>query len=126
MRFDRYVWPLVAAVLLVSLAACASRAPQAVGVTDRGAVTVRNTLQPPSSITVSVVAEDGSRRTIGSVGTGQTQTLTFPANEVAARYRLIAEVPGGQEITSQPFTPVQGGSVTRDLTMNTVTVSTGG
>jgi len=126
MRSERYVLPLVAVVLLVNLAACASRALQPVVMTDRIAVTVRNTLQPPSSLTVSVVAEGGSRRTIGSVGTGQTETLTFPVNEAAARYRLVAEMPNGEEITSQPFTPVPGGSVTWDLTLNTVTVSTGG
>lgn len=120
-----------AALALALLAGCAPAAtaggsPSAQEQADaanRISVQVRNTVVPPTSLTVYAVdSGGGTRRILGNVSPNGRATLTFnPAASVSA-YRLMARTTGGQELFSTPFTAGVGQTIIWDVQINSIRV----
>lgn len=112
------------AMAVALLSACASGG---MGQTDAGptaaTVVVNNNLTIPTSLTVSLVSEGGSRRLLGNVNPGGNGTLSVSGTLGPGRYRLLARTTGGTELVSDPFNLSEGEQVTWDLQSNIVRVT---
>lgn len=96
---------MVAAAVL--LAACASTpgGEEAAGAADPNAITVQvtNATVPPTSITIWVQPETGSRRRLGTISPSGQGTFTYVPGVRGMEHRLVAEHVGGGQSSSNPF-----------------------
>jgi len=67
------------------------------------AIQITNDVVPPTTITVWIVPETGSRRRLGTVSPNGRQTFRFNPGIASMDHRLLAQVSGGQNRTSNPF-----------------------
>ncbi len=116
----------VLALLAVTfLAACASGGGMQ-GTADAGptgaTVLVNNNLAVPTSLTVSLVPENGVRRLLGNVSPSGSATLAVRGVVGGGRYRLLGRTNNGNDLVSDPFTLSDGDQVTWNLQNNIVTV----
>ncbi|HEX2166665.1 MAG TPA: hypothetical protein VHG09_05445 [Longimicrobiales bacterium] len=113
----------VCAILLAS--ACASSGTTADGTEtvdpDAVAVTVNNDLIPPSSVTVWIVPESGSRRRLGTLSPNGQETFSFSPTGVG-EYRLLAEHLAGGSTVSNPFVLSDARTLTWRLSSSVVLV----
>lgn len=65
---------------------------------------VENNLIPAVALTISLVPEQGERRTIGVVPPGSTVELSFPLDGAGDPHRLLAEPANGAGTVSRRFT----------------------
>lgn len=99
---------LVAGAFL-ALAACSSAGggggetgmPSAGG--NGVAIQVMNDVVPPTSVTVWIVPETGSRRRLGTISPNGQQTFNFNPTLTSMEHRLVAEATGGDDRSSNPF-----------------------
>jgi hypothetical protein len=133
MRLPGSVPSLAALVLALLAAGCApaataagSGSPSAQEEADamnRIAVQVRNTVVPPTSLTVYAVdSGGGSRRMLGNVNPNGRSTLSFNPAASVSTYRLMARTTGGQELFSTPFTAGLGQTIIWDVQINSIRV----
>ena len=118
----------VLALLAVTfLAACASAGGGMEGTADTGptavTVVVNNNLTIPTSLTVSLVPENGVRRVLGSVSPNGNASLGVRGAITGGRYRLLARTTNGNDLVSDPFSLGDGAQVTWNVQSNIVTVS---
>ncbi|HEV2147952.1 MAG TPA: hypothetical protein VGR37_11170 [Longimicrobiaceae bacterium] len=86
-------------------------------------VEVRNTIAPPTSLTVYALESPGStRRLLGSVNPGGTATFSFRPPTGAGNFRFMGRTTGGQELYSTPVTVGLGQAVVWDVQTNAVVV----
>jgi hypothetical protein len=119
MRLARSTWKALALVALFGTAACATGSREEAA--DGGGpieVTIENDLQPPTSVTVWVGEQIGTRRTLGDVGPMDTRTFTLDPGTASGTYRFMARTTQGVELVSDPITVYAGESVRWDLTGN--------
>ncbi len=110
----------VVAMVLV-LAACATATGRgALENEDAVRVRVKNNLQPPASLTVSIVPTNGARQMLGVIEPSATKVLRFEQQQDAFQYRLVAETAAGVPISSRPFTLEDVATVEWDLSLNTI------
>jgi hypothetical protein len=91
----------------IMLAACSSAgggsggggAPGGSGV----AIEVTNDVVPPTTVTVWIVPETGSRRRLGTISPNGVQTFNFNPGIRSMEHHLVAEVSGGSDQGSNPF-----------------------
>jgi hypothetical protein len=94
-------WLWIGLVALVAAGACASGERQASTGEDRTVqVTVENDLQPPTSVTVYIGEQIGTRRTLGDVGPLDTRTFSFELPSRTGNYRLVARTTSGEQLQS--------------------------
>ena len=90
---------------------------------NRIEVQVRNTVVPPTSITVYAVdSGGGARRILGSVSPNGRSTLHFNPAVSVSTYRLMARTTGGQELFSTPFSAGVGQTIIWDVQINAIRV----
>jgi hypothetical protein len=90
---------------------------------NRISVQVRNTVVPPTSLTVYVVDAAGSaRRILGNVSPNARATLTFNPAATVNTYRLMARATGGQELFSTPFSAGVGQTILWDVQINSIRI----
>lgn len=90
---------------------------------NRIGVQVRNTVVPPTSLTVYAVdSGGGTRRILGSVSPNRRSTFSFNPAANVSTYRLMARTTGGQELFSTPFTAGLGETVIWDVQLNSIRV----
>lgn len=94
--------------VLILLAACSSATSSANSGTPSGggnsvAIRVTNDIVPPTSVTVWMVPETGSRRRLGTISPNGQQTFNFTPNLRSMDHRLMAEASGMQDAVSNPF-----------------------
>lgn len=111
-------------LLATALGACASGGMGAGG-GGSTAIEVRNNLIPPTSLSVYLVPDIGSRQLIGVVQPGATRTLRFDPVGGSGQYRFRAETTEGREILSNPLSFSTGVTVTWDVNANLATVTGG-
>lgn len=124
--------PVHAALALALLAAGCAPATSAGGdpsaqaqadAMNRIAVQVRNTVVPPTSLTVYAVDASGSsRRLLGNVNPNGRATLSFNPAATVSSYRLMARTTGGQELFSTPFTAGIGQTIVWDVQINSLRI----
>lgn len=121
-RTLRRTGSLVLLAMLTALGGCASGSGAA-GASGQGstALEVRNTLIPPTSVSVYAVPEIGSRRLVGVVQPGATRVLRFDPTTTSGQYNFVAETTSGQELVSNPISFSSGASLRWDLSSNLVT-----
>jgi hypothetical protein len=87
-------------------------------------IVVENRINPPQSLTVTLVSvAAGSRRILGSVGPGRTVTLSFEHGALAGEsWNLIAQTQAGTEITSTPFRLRAGANIRWSLPRNGLSI----
>jgi hypothetical protein len=131
MRIRSFFLPLVA-VLVTAAGACAPAAGTGPGASGTPStadpegqvqVEVRNTVVPPTQLTVYAVESPGTqRRMLGSVSANSTGTFSFRPVSGAGNYRIVARTLGGRELASTPFTVGLGQTVVWDVQTNAVIV----
>jgi hypothetical protein len=67
-------------------------------------IRVTNDIVPPTSITVWMVPEQGSRRRLGTLEPNGQGTYTFSPGIRSMEHRLTAEKTGGGSASTNPFT----------------------
>ncbi len=107
--------------LLLLLAACAPGVHRP-GEAGRIEVVVENDLAPPAAVLVRVLLDTGDRVLLGDVPPSHSRVLRFSNPAGRSGMRLLAEVSGGRDITSGPFSAYSGDRVTWALTTNLVRV----
>lgn len=115
---------LLLALPLLVLGACASGGGMDAGGDENEAtLQVENNLLPPTSLSVYLVSDVGTRRMIGSVSPSQTRNLSINLVQYEGEYRLVAETTSGNDIASRTFY-IGGniGTISWDLNSNLVTV----
>ncbi|HEU0078138.1 MAG TPA: hypothetical protein VFQ76_10845 [Longimicrobiaceae bacterium] len=129
MRLRGPVPILTALALALPAAACAPAAtaggsPSAqaeANAANRVAVQVRNTVVPPTALTVYAVdSGGGTRRILGNVSPNGRATLSFNPAASVSMYRLMARTTGGQELLSTPFTARVGQTFVWDVQLNSI------
>jgi hypothetical protein len=106
-------------VAFVAAGACASAERQASTGEDRTVqVTVENDLQPPTSVTVYIGEQIGTRRTLGDVGPLDTRTFSFELPSRTGNYRLVARTTSGEQLQSDPITVFAGEGIRWQLQGN--------
>lgn len=109
MRNPRLIRNAVVAVAFVALAACSSaggggaNTAMPSGGGDGVAIQVTNDVVPPTSVTVWLVPETGSRRRLGTISPNGQQTFNFNPGMVSMEHRLVAEASGAEDRSSNPF-----------------------
>lgn len=97
----------LAATICVALAACAGSGAGGTGEPQPGGsgitIEVNNDMVPPSSITVFMVPETGSRRRLGSVAPGGRERFSYVPVAQGLDHRLRAEASGGDNAETNPF-----------------------
>lgn len=103
-------------LLAVGAAACSSSSQTGADTTPSAgqgvAFQVTNDLVPPTSITVWLVPETGSRRRLGTLDPNGAQTFTYSPGDRSMDFRLQVEATDGRNVSSQPFT-LQGATSVR-------------
>jgi hypothetical protein len=99
-------------------AACATSHAKGKGSPPEIVVHLTNDLTPPSDVSVYAVSEDGFRRLLGDVPPNGRKVLRFSISGVAQTFRLLAQLPLGRALRSQPFT-VSGGQTLVDWNLQT-------
>ncbi len=133
MRLPGSVASFAALALALLAAGCAPRATAAgsgspsaqeeAEAMNRITVQVRNTVVPPTSLTVYAVdSGGGSRRILGNVSPNARSTLSFNPAASVSTYRLMARTTGGQELFSTPFTAGLGQTIVWDVQINSIRV----
>jgi len=112
------IFPALALALSLASACTGSSGSVTNGASDPGpsarevSIMVENNLQPSTAVTVHAIGTQGSRRLLGTVPPSTTRRLRFGASTVLERYRFVASVGIGREITSNPL-PLSGGETVR-------------
>lgn len=91
---------LPAMLLVLLVAACAGGRR---GTAEAATVVVDNNLVVPTTLSVFIVSEAGTRDLIGTVAPGNTATLTFRSPAILGSYRLLARTTAGNDIVSNTF-----------------------
>jgi hypothetical protein len=104
--------------LTIGLAPAACATSHARGGSARGGspeviIHLTNDLNPPNDVSVYAVSEDGFRRLLGDVAPNGRKVLRVPVHGAAQTLRLVAQLPLGRALRSQPFT-VSGGQTQID------------
>ena len=86
------------------------------------AVQVTNDVVPPTTVTVWVVPETGSRRRLGTISPNGQQTFNFDPGITSMEYRLVAEASDSEDRSSNPF--VLEGAQTVQWSVSSVVVRT--
>ena len=84
---------------------------------------VENNLVPAVALTVSLVPEQGERRTIGVVPAGSTEELRFPIRGGADPHRLLAEPASGPGTVSRTFPLANASRLEWNVGRNVLNVS---
>lgn len=120
---------VVALAALVATGACASAPDYGTDTATTEAtgavIIVDNTNNTISDATVYLVPEDGVRQRLGTVSLGDRQRFQVEA-PAAFDHRLLLDVPGSDDLQSQPFTLTPGDTVEWDLNRNIVNLVSGG
>jgi hypothetical protein len=91
----------------IALAACSSSTGGGTGSPAGGgggiAVQVTNDVVPPTSITVWMVPETGSRRRLGTISPNGQDTFNYNPAIRSMEHRIVAQASGAQDRTSNPF-----------------------
>jgi len=98
---------LAGALAAASCASAGSGSPAAdtaQPASDQVTFQVRNDIVPPATITVYIAPETGSRRRLGTIPPNGQDTFSFLPGIRSMEFRLVAEVSGGQNSQSNPFT----------------------
>lgn len=130
MRTRSSILALAATVCTLLAGGCA---PAASGAGDTGAPSaaaegritaqVRNSLAPPTAVTVYALdGTGGARRILGNVSPNGTATLAFDPALTTGTYRLMARTTAGRELVSTPFTVSEGQTVVWDIQLNSIQV----
>lgn len=97
---------MLAAVISLGVIGCAAGAGgnEAMGEPGDGiAIVVNNDRIPPSSATVYIVPDTGGRQRLGIVNGGARQTFSYRPASLSGEYRLVAEMVGASDVSSNPF-----------------------
>lgn len=106
------------------LAGCAAGA-MGTGAQGSTALEVQNNLIPPTSLTIHIVPDIGSRRLVGTVQPGATRVVRFDPPSASGQYQFVAETTFGREIVSNPVSFRSGATVRWDLSANLAVVTDG-
>ena len=98
----------------VSPVACATSHAKGKGSPPEIVVHLTNDLTPPSDVSVFAVSEDGFRRLLGDVPPNGHKVLHASVSGAAQTFRLVAQLPLGRVLRSQPFTISGGGQTLID------------
>jgi len=95
------------------------------GASEEPMVTVRvdNNLVPAVALTISLIPEQGERRTIGVVPAGSTEALRFPVRGGTDPHRLLAEPASGAGTVSRPFALANASGLQWNVGRNALDVS---
>jgi hypothetical protein len=107
-----------ALALTAGLAPAACATSRARGGAPEIVVHLTNNLTPPSDVSIYAVSEDGFRRLLGDVAPNGRKVLRVPVHGAAQTLRLVAQLPLGRGLRSQPFT-VSGGRTVIDWDLQT-------
>lgn len=123
-RYIRRLSGCLAICIGLVLGACATGGA---GTGEEGstAVQVQNNLIPPTSLTIYVVPDIGSRRLIGTVQPGATRVLRWDPTTASGQFQFAAQTTAGREIVSNPVSLSRGATVRWDLTANLAVVTDG-
>lgn len=127
MSMTRLIRTSLAVVIALTFGACASGGGGATGEADDPAgegvsVQVNNDYVPSSQVTVWMVPESGSRRRLGTIPPNGRQTFNYSPNILDMDHHLLAEVSGGQNSQTTPFTLVGVSAVRWDISSRNATV----
>lgn len=86
-------------------------------------IRVENNTIPPTSLTISIQPEIGTRRLLGSMTPSSTRTFEYEAGVAAGEYVLLGETVSGQTLRSRPFLLSGDARVTWDVNLNVVRVT---
>lgn len=86
---------------------------------------VSNDFTARRPVTVFVRSSAGERSLLGSVQPGQTRAFEFKSTSFTGTFQLIAQAPGFDDITSQPFSLFAGYTVSWRLAINATRVFAG-
>jgi hypothetical protein len=100
--------------LAFGLAPAACATARAKGGSPEIVVHLTNDLTPPSDVSVFAVSEDGFRRLLGDVPPNGHKVLHASVSGAAQTLRLVARLPLGRLLRSQPFTISGGGQTLID------------
>jgi hypothetical protein len=100
-----------ALALAASLAPAACVTSHARGGPAEIVVHLTNDLNPPSDVSVYAMSEDGFRRLLGDVAPRGHKVLRASVSGAAQTLRLVAQLPLGRALRSQPFTVAGGQTV---------------
>jgi hypothetical protein len=103
-----------ALALAVGLAPEACATSHAKGKSPEIVVHLTNDLTPPADVSVYAVSEDGFRRLLGDVPPNGHKVLHASVSGAAQTFRLVAQLPLGRVLRSQPFTISGGGQTLID------------
>ncbi|HEX2202366.1 MAG TPA: hypothetical protein VHG91_03670 [Longimicrobium sp.] len=112
---------LPAVLLVLLMAACAGGRRGTGG--ETATVVVENNLVVPTSLSVFIVAETGTRTLIGTVPPGNAATLTFRSPAILGSYRLLARTAAGNDIVSNSFALSGGERIDWNLRSNVAVAS---
>ena len=107
-RITRWMLAAVVSLGMMGCAATTAGNDGAAGAGDGIAIVINNDRIPPSSATVYVVPESGGRQRLGTVNGGARQTFNYRPISLSGDYRLVAEMVGASDVSSNPFNFVGG------------------
>jgi len=116
---------LAALSLLAAVVGCSPKQvkpdnPQ--GLKQEVLIYVNNDAIPPRDFTISVLSENGTRATLGSVSPSASTVLKYRPVGSQSRFTLVAHTSGGRDIRSQPFTFIDATEVSWSISQNVVSV----
>lgn len=86
-------------------------------------VVVRNDIDPPVQVTVSLRRIGGDMETIGTVGANEERTLSYSSGDLQGAYQLIAQQSSGAAVTSREFTLFADARVQWQIRSNSLAVT---
>ncbi|HET8657341.1 MAG TPA: hypothetical protein VFL93_17570 [Longimicrobiaceae bacterium] len=104
-------------VLALVVSGCAS-ARNANNPAQQLQVKVVNNLTPSEDLSIYLQPGLGARRLLGSVGPGQTRTLTTSSTGASGQFVLVARTLSGQSLVSNPIVAGSGQTIVWDLRAN--------
>lgn len=127
MAFSRILRRASACLVLFFAALLGACATGGTGAAGGGSVAleVENNLIPPTSLSVYLLPDAGSRQLIGVVQPGATRVLRFDPIGASGQYRFRAETTEGREIISNPLTISSGTTISWNVNANLATTSGG-
>jgi len=101
------------------------------GILSRGApketatLQVRNDLDPPVTLTISLRKDGNTVKTLGTVAAGEDRAMSYSSSDLQGTYQLVAQQPSGAAVVSRDFTLFSGAQVQWQVRGNSLSVMQG-